>query len=324
MLQVTIDRISTFVPMEQVVLVAGDNIREAILAGCPSIKRENLFSEPFGRNTCLAIGCAAVHLQKRDPDGIMVVLSADHLIDPVTKLLDVIKTGVKIASEGNNLVTIGIVPSRPETGYGYIELSDEQWDVGNVTVCKVLGFKEKPRPMVAQQYYYGGKHLWNSGMFVWSIRAIMESLAKCQPDMHKLLMEYSEQIGTTNEESARMKLYKEAEPISIDYAILEQADNVLTLKGDFVWDDVGSWLALQRFKPTDEESNVVVGRSLVLDTFESTIYNAGEGVIAVMGVSDLVVAKVGDAVLVSHKTKLSQMKDLLSKIAKDEYLKKYL
>ena len=324
MLNVTCERIIGLIPPEQILIVAGENISGAILDSCPTIRPENVLAEPFGRNTCLAIVCAAVHLQKRDPEAIMVVLSADHLIEPASKMLEVVKVGTKVAAEGNQLITIGIVPSRAETGYGYIELSDKQWKVDGVAVCRVAAFKEKPRPMVAQQYYLDGQHLWNSGMFIWSVKAILEAILACQPEQHAMLMEYAAHIGTEHEAKARLKLYNEAEPISIDYAVLESAGNVLTLKGDFVWDDVGSWMSLQRFKETDKNSNVIVGRALAIEAFESTIYNANDGIIAAIGVSDLIIAKVGDVVLVAHKTRLDKIKDLLSRMNEDANLKKYL
>ena len=161
-------------------------------------------------------------------------------------------------------------------------------------------------------------------MFIWSAKSILKALEKHQPEMYELLMEYTNHIGTTGEEDARLALYKEAEPISIDYAVLEEADNVLTLKGDFIWDDVGSWMALQRFLDTDGENNVVVGRAVMLDSYESTVYNTGDGIIATLGVSDLVIAKVGEVVMVAHKTQLGRIKDLLTKLGDNEDFKKYL
>jgi mannose-1-phosphate guanylyltransferase len=324
MLQVTIDRISTFIPNDRTMIVAGANIYDAIAQSCTTIKPENILSEPFGRNTCLAIGYAAIHLQKSDPEAVMIVLSADHMITPAVKLIKILKAGARIATEEDKLITIGIVPTRAETGYGYIEMGAEQWEVEGVTVCKVSAFKEKPRAVVAQQYYYDRKHLWNSGMFIWSAKSLLAALKKCQPELYALLAEYGAQIGTAGEADARLKLYKEAESISIDYAVLEQADNVLTLKGDFVWDDVGSWLSLQRFLDTDKEGNVVVGQNVMLDTFEATIYNDGDGLVATLGISDIVIAKTGDIVMVAHKTKLDRIKELLALIGSDEKLKKYL
>ncbi len=324
MLDMTIDRISSFIPPERITIVSGENIQQAIVDTCDGIENTNILTEPFGRNTCLAIGYTAVNLKHRDPEAIMVVLSADHLIEPVTKLVSVIKSGTRVAVENQSLVTIGIVPTRAETGYGYIELTEDAWEVDHVTVCRVNAFREKPRPTVAQQYYHSGRYLWNSGMFIWTVDTILEALKKHQEEMYDLLMEYAPTIGTDKEPKARLRLYKEAEPISIDYAVLEEADNVLVLKADFIWDDVGSWLSLERFMDSDRDNNVIVGDAVTLDAYESTIYNAGDGLIATMGVSDLVVAKVGDVVLVAHKTKLGQLKEMLTKISETERWKKFL
>ncbi|MCK5125978.1 MAG: mannose-1-phosphate guanylyltransferase [candidate division Zixibacteria bacterium] len=324
MLCVTIDRLEGYIPAERTVVVAGKNIEQAIIDGCCLVKKEMLLCEPFGRNTCLAIGYTAVHLQKRDPNAIMVVLSADHLIEPAKMLTKTIKAGVKIAAEQDKLITIGIVPSRAETGYGYIELSDEKWVVDGITVCNVSAFKEKPRPTVAQEYYHGRRHLWNSGMFIWSINSILSAFEKHMPEMHQELMEYAKTIGTPGEEAACQKLYEEAESISIDFAILEQADNVITLKGSFSWDDVGSWMALQRFMDVDKDNNVIIGNAVTMDTFESTIVNDGKGIIAAIGLSDIVVVRTGETIMVAHKTQLGKIKDLLAKMGADESQKKYL
>lgn len=324
MLEATIDRIAPFISSDRTMIVAGKDLYQPILDHCAGIKPNNLMIEPFGRNTCLAIGLAAIHLTKKEPKAVMVVLPADHMIVPPAKLINILKVGTKIAADEEKLITIGIIPTRAETGYGYIEMGSEQWEVEGVTVCKVSAFKEKPRAVVAQQYYYDRKHLWNSGMFIWSAGAFLKSLKTCQPEMHDLLSIYAQKIGSPEENEARQALYKEAESISVDYAVLEQADNVLTLKGDFVWDDVGSWLSIQRFLDASKDGNVTVGRTVQVDTYESTIYNDGTGVIATLGVSDMVIAKAGDAVLVAHKTKLDRIKELLALMAADENLKKYL
>jgi mannose-1-phosphate guanylyltransferase len=324
MLQVTIDRISKMIPVNQMVIVAGGNIRDAILKKCERVKPENILVEPFGRNTCLAVAYAAIHLRKKDPDAVMVVLSADHLIEPADKLIHVMKVGTKLAAKENRLITIGIVPTRAETGYGYIEFGPELWNIDDISVYEVSSFKEKPRPTVAQQYYYDRKHLWNSGMFIWSVKVFLEALQQYMPEMYELLIEYAEHIGKPDEEAARDRLYEEGEAVSIDVALLEQAGNVVTLRGDFVWDDVGSWMSLQRFMDTDKWNNVVVGPSMTLNTYESTIYNDGNGLIAAIGVSDMVIAKSGDVVLVAHKTQMDSLKELLASMAADDKLKKYL
>ncbi len=324
MLQVTIDRIEDFIPIERTLIVAGTNIKDAIVEKCERVTAANVLTEPFGRNTCLAVAYAAIHLHQKDPEATMVVLSADHLIEPASKLVKIIKVGTGLAAKEDKLITIGIVPTRAETGYGYIELEDEYRVVEDVSVYTVSAFKEKPRPTVAQQYYYDGRHLWNSGMFIWSVKTILKALEEHMPEMHEALTEYAKHIGTDGEEEARDHLYSEAEAVSIDVAVMEQADNVLTIKGDFVWDDVGSWMSLQRFMEQDEENNVVVGSAVTLNTFESTIYNDSEGLVAALGISDVVIARAGEVVMVAHKTQLDQIKDLLAKLAEDEELKKFL
>ncbi len=324
MLQVTIDRIEEFIPVERTLIVAGTNLKDAIVEQCERVTEANVLTEPFGRNTCLAVAYAAIHLYKKDPEAVMVVLSADHLIEPASKLVKIMKVGTALAAKEDKLITIGIVPTRAETGYGYIELDDEYRVVEDVSVYTVSAFKEKPRPTVAQQYYYDGRHLWNSGMFIWSVKAILQALEEHMPEMHEALTEYAEHIGADDEDEARDHLYAEAEAVSIDVAVMEQADNVLTIKGDFVWDDVGSWMSLQRFMERDEENNVVVGSAVTLNTFESTIYNDSEGLVAALGISDVVIARAGQVVMVAHKTQLDQIKDLLAKLAEDEELKKYL
>jgi len=324
MLQVTLDRIEKFIPAERTMIVAGDNIKSAIIKSCRNINDDNMLTEPFGRNTCLAVGLAAVHLQRKDPDAVMVVLSADHLIEPAAKWVKAIKVGTQVAAKENKLITIGINPSRAETGYGYIELGREIKKVDEVSIYSVSAFKEKPRPTVAQQYYYDGRHLWNSGMFIWSVKAILEAMENCVPEMHELLTEYAAHIGTENEQKSREKLYGEAEAVSIDVAVMEQADNVITLRGDFIWDDVGSWMSLQRFRDQDKGNNVMVGPAIVHNSYESTIYNDGEGMVAALGISDLVIVKANDVVLVAHKTQLDKIKELLARVSEDEDLKKYL
>lgn len=324
MLQVTLDRIEEFIPIERTLIVSGANIKEAILERCETVTEANMLTEPCGRNTCLAVGYAAIHLHRKDPEAIMVVLSADHLIEPAGRLVKVIKVGTSIATKEEKLITIGIVPTRAETGYGYIELAEESREIDGVSVYAVSAFKEKPRPTVAQQYYYDGQHLWNSGMFIWSVETILKALKQHMPEMHEALQNYARHIDTADEEKAREELYRDAEGVSIDVAVMEQADNVLTLKGDFVWDDVGSWMSLQRFMDKDKENNVVVGSTVTLNTYESTIYNDGEGLIAALGVSDLVIARAGDVVMVAHKTQLEKIKDLLVKMEEDDELKRYL
>jgi mannose-1-phosphate guanylyltransferase len=324
MLEETIERVTPLIPPDNMRIVTGESMTEHIVKSKVNIKREHILTEPFGRNTCLAIGLAAVHLLKDDPDAAMVVLSADHLIRPAEILLKILRDGCAIATAEERLITIGIVPTRPETAYGYIKLGEMYKYEGDSIVYSVSMFTEKPKATLAQEYYYTRQYLWNSGMFIWSAKTILRAIGDCQKDTHRMLMEYAEQIGTPNEQAARMELYQKATAISIDYAVLEKAQNVLVIKADMVWDDVGSWTALERYKERDSESNVLIGEALVMDTFETTVYNDAEGLIACIGISDLVVVRSNGITLVAHKTKVGDVKNLLAQIAKDDKNKKYL
>jgi mannose-1-phosphate guanylyltransferase len=272
----------------------------------------------------MAIGLAAVHIRHVDPEGVMVVLSSDHLIRPPEKLVKVIQDGCAVAASDHSLITIGIVPTRPETAYGYIKVGEELPVAFDSTIYKVAAFTEKPKAVVAQEYYYTKNYLWNSGMFIWTAEAILEAIKTHRASLGNLLETYSRTIGTADELAAREELYATGEAISIDYAILEKATNVLAIKADIVWDDVGSWLALQRYKRVDSENNVVIGDAIMQDTFETTVYNNGPGIIATLGVSDLVVVRSDDITFVAHKAKLGDLKKLLKSIGEDETTRKFL
>ncbi|MEW5796481.1 MAG: mannose-1-phosphate guanylyltransferase [Candidatus Zixiibacteriota bacterium] len=324
MLEETIVRVSPLIPLERIKIVATESMGRHIVAAADKIDTQHLLAEPRGRNTCLAIGLAAVHLRHEDPDAIMVVLSSDHLIRPAEKLVQIIEDACLIAAADQSLITIGIVPTRPETAYGYIKIGEEFGSDVRSQVYHVAAFTEKPKAVVAQEYYFNKNYLWNSGMFVWKAEAILKAIGDCRKEIARLLDEYARSVGTPSEMEARERLYARAESISIDYAVLETAKNVLAIKADIVWDDVGSWLALQRYKEVDGENNVVIGDALLRDTFETTIYNDSPGIIAALGVSDLVIVRAGDITMVAHKAKLSDLKKLLQDIGENDDTRKYL
>jgi mannose-1-phosphate guanylyltransferase len=323
MLQDTIDRVVDFIPIPRIRVVSVKELADQVLESVEYLKEENLISEPFGRNTCMAIGLAAAHLYKSDNDAIMVVLSCDHYINPREKLVELLNAGCKIAADKDYLITIGISPTRAETAYGYIERGDAFDRLGNVSVYKIASFKEKPDKVLAQQYYYSRKHLWNSGMFIWSANSILEAIRKHQPMMGEMLDDYMGKIGTDQEDQARLKCYENCEKISIDIAILERAENVLVIEGEVIWDDVGSWQALERIRIPDSDNNVIEGNVFSLESYENTIYNSEPGIISVFGVSDLVIVRSGDIVLVTHKSRVDEIGKVVSRFREDESLEKY-
>ncbi len=324
MLEETISRMDGFIPLEQIRIITGNIIKGKIAELLPEFNPDHIYTEPFGRNTCLAIAISAIMLQREDPEAEMVVLSSDHLIKPKDKLHANLRVATQICRDHDWLITLGISPTRPETGYGYIELGEIFDTVAGIEIYKVSEFKEKPTRVVAQQYYYDRLHLWNSGMFIWSTKSILKAIERYKPGIWEELQKYQETIGTPDEERAKKELYMSAEDVSIDVAILEQANNVLTLRADMVWDDVGSWLSLDRISNRDSEHNIVVGEVVNQGTYESIVYNDSGGLIATMGVSDLIIVKTDNIVMVAHKTKIGEMKKLLGKFGGDKELEKYL
>ncbi|MFQ6007870.1 MAG: mannose-1-phosphate guanylyltransferase [Candidatus Zixiibacteriota bacterium] len=324
MLEETIERVKPLIPIKNIRIVTGERMGKFIIDSISDVNEENILSEPEGRNTCLAIGLAAVHLQKSDPKAVMVVLSADHLIRPADKLHRILEAGIGIAKVEDRLITIGITPTRPETAYGYIKLGEVYKQQGESIVYYVSGFTEKPKAAVAHEYYYSRNYLWNSGMFIWSTQSILRAVETCQPELGELLADYTEYIGSDKEGESRAKLYREAPAISVDFAVLEKADNVLTIKADIVWDDIGGWRALERYKEMDLENNIIVGDGIAVDTYETTIYNNSDGIIACLGVSDLIVVRTDNITMVAHKSKSEEMKKILEKLEEDEKTHQYL
>jgi mannose-1-phosphate guanylyltransferase len=230
----------------------------------------------------------------------------------------------QVARKEEYLITLGIVPNRAETAYGYIEFSDLFDTVEEIPIYKINKFKEKPDRITAQEYYYDRKHLWNSGMFVWRTNTFLKALEKYVPNSYQKLLAYSQEIGKKTQEEAVKKLYAESKEISVDCAVLEKAHNVLTIKADLTWDDIGSWLALERIKEKDRDNNVILGKATAVGTYETTIVNDSKGIITVLGVSDLVIVQTDDIVFVAHKTKVQDVKELIQKFAGNKELEKYL
>ncbi len=324
MLADTIDRILPLVPIENVRIVTNEQMQRLLFDAMENVAEKNILAEPEGRNTCLAIGLAAVHLQQEDPQALMIVLSADHLIRPAEKLLQILESGTAIAAAEDRLITIGITPTRPDTNYGYIHMGDMYRYEGDSVVYEIRAFKEKPKVELANEYYYSRQYLWNSGMFVWSAASVLAAIKQYQPEMAESLAVYADAVGGPGEAEARRELYRNATSISIDYAVLENADNVLAIKADIVWDDIGGWQALERYKEVDRDNNVVMGKALPVETYETTICNTCEGIIATLGVSDLVIVRADDITLVAHRTKVPDIKKVLTRLKEDEKTRQYL
>ncbi|MDP2682430.1 MAG: mannose-1-phosphate guanylyltransferase/mannose-6-phosphate isomerase [Deltaproteobacteria bacterium] len=333
MIRQTIKRLRGFVPEENISIVTSEKLTfdlsihlKGLLPLSPSMRgikgedkgRLKIITEPFGRNTAPAIGLAAVYLKKTKTDPIMIVLPADHNIRSEDIFIETLKTAIKCA-EGNWLVTLGIKPSRPETGYGYIKAGVRGQGTG---VRKVEKFTEKPDAKTAQKYLKDSNYLWNSGIFVWKTSAILEEIKKYMPALYNGLLKIEKTIGTKDEKKVIEGVYSELDTVSIDYAVLEKSKNVMVVPADIGWSDVGSWAALDEALPHDVNGNIIKGNVIDVESRDSIVFSGGR-LVATIGLKDMVVVDTADATLVCRKEKAQDVKkivDELKKHGREEYL----
>ena len=268
MIQLTVERISSVVDMEDIYIATNKDYKELVRSQLPGIPEENILCEPVGRNTAPCIGLGAVHMAKKYDDAIMLVLPSDHLIKFNKMFLSVLKDSCDIAEKDRNLVTIGITPAYAETGYGYIKFDSH---VMEGRAYKVDRFVEKPSLEVAKEYLETEEYLWNSGMFVWKLSSILYNLERFMPETFAGLRRIQASIGTPEEEEVLHKEFAQFQSQSIDYGIMEKAENIYTVPGTFGWDDVGSWLAVERIRKSNEMGNVVSGNIITVGTHNCII-----------------------------------------------------
>ena len=285
----------------------------------PEVPEENILCEPVGKNTAPCIGLGAEHMKKKYGDAMMLVLPSDHLIKYNTIFINTLEDAIDVAAEGKNLVTIGITPDAPETGYGYIRLkSNERCR----RAFKVDRFVEKPDLERAKEYLASEEYLWNSGMFVWKVSTVLENLQKYLPDTFAGLERIGAAVGTADEQAVLEKEFSAFKAESIDYGIMEKAKNIYILTGAFGWDDVGSWLAVGRIKKSNEFGNVIDGNVITVDT-KNTIVQGGKKLLAVVGVKDLIIVDTEDALLVCDKHSAGSIKKVVENLQicnRTEYL----
>ncbi|MGH7899633.1 MAG: mannose-1-phosphate guanylyltransferase [Candidatus Binatia bacterium] len=308
MVQETVERLAPLVAPERVWVVAGAEHADELRAQLPALSAAQIVIEPVGRNTAPAIGLAAELIARREPEATMIALPADHHIRNREGFLDVLRQAIEVASRGERLVTIGITPSAPETGYGYIERGEPLVGGGD----RVRRFTEKPDRTRAEEFLRAGGYLWNSGIFVWRVSAIRAALARHLPETAKLLAEVARNLA---DREAFARLYRQIDDQSIDYGVLERADDVAVVAGEFGWDDIGSWTALYRLGPADADGNVVRGRALTLASRGNLISSEGR-LVTLIGVDRLVVIETADAVLVCSTDRIQDVKQVIEELEK--------
>ncbi len=318
MIRATADRIAPKIPSERILVVAGKFCADAIRAELPELPTDRIIAEPLGRNTAPCIALAAYKLAKIDPDAIMAVLPADHIIGKDLVFRDALDLAYDAAAQGDHLITFGIVPDRPETGYGYIERGDSAYYIGHSTVFRVKNFVEKPDRENAQRYLAAGTYFWNSGMFVWKVSAIIEAFRRYLPSVSKLMEEYMDRLNTADEPAALDEMYERLENVSIDYGIMEKHDAVLVIPLDCGWNDVGAWSSLHGVWGDDSEGNAVEGYALCLNS-NGNVISSPHKLATLIGVEDLIVVDTPDALLVCKKNSAQDVKELQKLLAERGY-----
>lgn len=318
MLQLSMNRLSGLVNPADTYIVTGEKYQDLVFQQLPEIPPENIICEYCGRDTAAAVGLAADYIQRRDPEGMMAVLPADHFIADVEAFQRIIRTAAKSAISGEWAVTIGIRPSRPETGYGYIQQGQALENIEGITVYQTVAFHEKPDLKTALAYLNQGNYLWNSGMFVWRVDLLLGLIAQHLPKLASGLALIAENIGSEREAEVIREVYEKLPRVSIDYGVMEKSKEVLVIPAAFGWDDVGSWTALSRYRESDQAGNVLESRGVFVDTSECMIY-APQKIVATLGVEGLIVVANQDSLLVCSKDRAQDIKILVEALKEAGY-----
>lgn len=312
MIQKTVNRLLPLVELADIFVVTNIHYAELVQQQLPGLPKENILLEPCARNTAPCIGLAAAVIRHRYGEAMMLVLPSDHLIRYEEMYVDTLRQAVAVAEQEKNLVTIGITPTYPETGYGYI-CFERDAKLAMPGVYRVERFVEKPDLETAKEYLSSHRYLWNSGMFVWKASSILANLEQLMPDIYTGLLRIETAVDTPDYETVLETEYQAFRSESIDFGVMEKASEIYTLPGSFGWDDVGSWLAVERINPTNEYGNYIEGDVITIGTERSTICG-GKRLIAAVGVEDLIVVDTDDAILICAKNSTQDVKKVIENL----------
>lgn len=314
LLESTIRRLDGLVPAERILILTNADQESGVRALVTTVPPENIIAEPAKRDTAAAIALGVGWISARDPQATMIVLPADHKIDDVKSFQETILTAVAAAADGSQLVTIGIVPTWPCPGFGYIEMGDQVKIDGRPSkpvVHEVKRFREKPSPELAESYLRKGNFRWNAGMFIWSIPAILCALSRHTPELAQFIERYH---GSEDRAELLRTSFPLLPKISIDYAIMEKAAHVLAVEAAFDWDDVGSWPAVAKYLDKDGANNMTNTPLRTIDSNGNIVYSNQPILIGLVGVKDLIIVQTADALLVCHRHDAEQIKQLVGKM----------
>ncbi len=305
----TFERFAKLIPAENFLVVTNRKYKELVLEHIPELKESQILCEPIGRNTAPCIAYAAYTLQKLNPEAKMVVTPADHLILGEEEFRAIIGECMVFATERNALVTVGIKPTRPDTGYGYIQVSDNQ------PLSKVKCFTEKPNLELAQTFIRCGEFFWNSGIFIWSVKSIIEAFEKYLPEHHALFSALQPALGTDKEAAAVEQVFSECRAISIDYGVMEKADNVYVRCGEFGWSDVGTWGSVYQHSRKDRYANAVPSEGCYLyDTRSSIVQLPKDKIAVISGLKEYIVVDTEDVLMICPRSEEQSIKKFIDEV----------
>lgn len=308
MIQMTVERFAPLCPVENFWVVTGASYVDIVREQLPGIPAGNILAEPCARNTAPCIAYACWKIRMKDTSANIVVTPSDALVLDAEEFRRVMREALGFTAAGRRIVTVGITPTRPETGYGYIQCSSGAPESGSI--MPVESFREKPSLAIAKQYLADGNYLWNAGIFVWNVSTIMDSMRAYVPDLAEKMDRMSEAFHTDGEDAAVAEIFPTCEKISIDYAVMEKADYIYTVPGDFGWSDVGTWGSLWTLLPHDEDGNAVVGENVHLYGCRGCIVHAPDAASVVLeGLEDSIVVERGGRILMCRMSEEQRIKD---------------
>ena len=308
----TFERFLPLVPVENFIVVTNYKYKDLTLQHLPELSEDQILCEPIGRNTAPCIAYAAYTLQKKDPNAKMIVTPADHLILNENEFHSIINECMEFAANNNALMTVGIKPSRPETGYGYIQKSN------NDTISRVKCFTEKPNLELAQTFVECGEFFWNSGIFIWTVENVIEAFKQHLPEHHSLFSAIADDLGTEREQSAIEQVFSVCKAISIDYGVMEKADNVYVRCGNFGWSDVGTWGSVYQLSQKDAYANAKSNKSCYTYNTRSSIISVPKDKIAIVnGLRDYIVVDTEDVLMIYPRSEEQHIKKYIDDVKFD-------
>lgn len=316
LIRLTFERAIQIVPVGNVLIATNKMYKELVLEHLPELTENQILLEPSRNNTAPCIAYATLKINASNPDGVFAVLPSDHVIEKEQAFINKLEQAFDFATNNPAIVTLGIAPTRPDTGYGYIKKDNQQEEAHRSEgVFKVERFTEKPDTKTAQQYVDSGDYVWNAGIFIWSVSTVLANFANNAPDIITVLNQHPEKYNTSEEQIYIDQVYPLTESISVDYALLERSDQVYTIPADIGWSDLGTWNSLYEYLEKDEHGNVVQANAVHLDNVQdSYIRAANERVIVIKGLEDFIVVDEPGALLIYPKSLEQEIKGVVKKV----------